>query len=103
MGGAGGGKVRAEGSMPHHERLIWGKLLHLAIGSSQNSSSIGTHPFRTLPGPSLLVCGEADSVTEGAGRGEPGGCPLSSSIPALISGPVTHQLQVEEALSGNVS
>lgn len=93
MGGAGGGKVRAEGSMLHYERLIWGKLLHLAIGSSQTLPVLG-HPC-TLTGPSLLVCGEPDSVTEGAGRGEPGGCPLSSSIPALISGAVIHQLQVE--------
>lgn len=84
--------------MLRYERLIWGKLLHLAIGSYQTLPVLGHLCTLFLapwdPGPSLLVRGGADSVTEGAGRGEPGGCPLSSSIPALISRAVTHQLQV---------
>lgn len=58
MGGAGGGKVRAEGSMPCYERQIWGKLLHLAIGSSQTLPVLGHLCTLFLapwdPDPSLL-------------------------------------------------
>lgn len=53
MGGAGGGKVRAEGSMLHYERLICGKLLHLAIGSSQTLPVLG-HPCTLFLAPHCL-------------------------------------------------
>lgn len=76
---------------PCYQRLTWGENSYIQpLKVNKLFQRFGCLCALFLapwdPGPSLLAGGGEALLVEGAGRGEPGGCPLSSSIPALISG-----------------
>lgn len=76
---------------PCYQRLTWGENSYIQpLKVNKLSSVLGVSvPFSWLRGilaPHCFAGGGEALLVEGAGRGEPGGCPLSTSIPALISG-----------------